>query len=169
MAAAKTADTECFVAEHNLREVHPNLFISDMTIYKSTPVLKSLDITNVLIVTSDEKISNILEVYRKEGISFYRLSIRDSRDCAQDTVLVQGLDYIEKCLKINRKIVVYGVNDDGRSLPVVMCYLMTKLGMTFEDARRQIGPHYYVNEERTNQYASMQRNRWLLSKPCCLL
>ena len=167
-----TCDTQLLLAEYNLREVYPNLFISDMTIYKAVPILRSLNITNVLNLLSDEEDSDISEVYRMEGIGFMHLPMYDRHDFKLNSVLKRAIDYIDMQLRANRKILVHCFAGISRSPAIVIGYLMVKLGMTFDDALRQIGPFSHMNKGFVNQLLQIERDRSLrgkLTKACRIL
>lgn len=166
------SDTQFLLSEHNLREVHTNLFISDMTIYKAVPILRSLNITNVLNLLSDEEDSHVSEVYRMEGISFMHLPMYDRRDFKLNTVLPKAIDYIDRQLTSGHKILVHCAVGISRSPAIVIGYLMVKLGMKFDDALRQIGPCSQVNEGFVQQLLQIEHDRSLrgkLTKACSIL
>ena len=80
----------------------------------------------------------------------------DDEEYKLDTVLAEGSDFIESQLKLNRKILVHCVAGMSRSPALVMGYFMTKLGMTYENALRQIGPYSRVNDGFLSQLSQLE-------------
>lgn len=145
--------------EHNLREVYPNLFVSDVTVHKNITMLKSLGISAVLNLVSVEEDSDVSNAYCREGLDFMHLPMYDMESYKLDSVVEKGTDYIERCLRADRKILVHCVAGMSRSPAIVIAYFITKLGMTFYEARRCVGTGCAINEGFVNQLSRLERKR----------
>lgn len=163
------ANVDLLYEEHNLREVYPDLYISDVTVHKNVAVLKSLGITTVLNLLSMEEDSDVSQVYRTEGMDFMHLPMYDIQSFCLGSVVDQGTDYIQRTLRRKKKILVHCMAGTSRSPAMIIAYFITKLGMTFDQARRCIGSDCAINEGFLKQLSRLEQRRSFYSTlaSCC--
>ena len=148
---------ESLYKAHNVQEIYPGLFISDMMVYKSIAGLKQhfgiTGVLNLLPVAEDSKVSNVC---RGEGIDFLHLPMSDDSSFPLDSVIERGTDYIERHLKNDGKILVFCTTGTSCSPAMAVAYFMTKCGMTFKEARRCIASTSSINEGFLQQLSRLE-------------
>lgn len=153
--------------EHNLRQVYPGLFVSDMTMCKNVAMLKRLGISAVLNLLSHQEDFDATTEYCREEISFLHLPMNDKESFRLDNIVDAGTDFIERCLRGRGKILVYSGYGMSRSPAMVIAYFITKLGMTFDEARLCVGSRCAINRGFLDQLSQLERERSFASRFGC--
>jgi hypothetical protein len=122
---------EKFVCEGHANEITPQLYLGDLT-SASQPMadeLRNLGITGIINCTMDSS-----DDYKHEGIEYIRVAVSDNEYANIMLYFAGCIDFINKHLKSNGKVLVHCQMGASRSGSVVIAYLMKENKLCLNDA-----------------------------------